>query len=298
MKILAVIVNHNSAALAAAACASLRACRDDGADILVVDNSLNAEERSRLEHLLPEERKIFLDSNDGYGAACNHGIAIAEVEEYDVTFILNPDVVVAPDFLKILRRRHRGETTVLCPAICSDPAMTELEGIGSTIDLATGRHRLVGAGLHPDYVNAPANDEMLPLGTAMWVPTAIWKKAGRFDETLFAYFEDADFGLRARALGIDFQPVFEARLFHYGAASFGGKTSPDRIYYAVRNHLEIVRRHGRGDGLLQPPARWRIIALNALYFMLSGVFDRAAAKAFGQAVRDFKAGGLGRRNIS
>lgn len=105
-------------------------------------------------------------------------------------------------------------------------------------------------------------------GCVMLVRREVFEKVGLLDEAFFFSFEDIEFCLRARRAGFGVLCVPEAIAYHEGGRSIG-RTSPDRIYFATRNHLRTARMAGN-----QHPAAWLrgglIVGLNAGYVLLSG----------------------------
>ena len=65
---------------------------------------------------------------------------------------------------------------------------------------------------------------------------------GRFDATLFAYYEDFDFCVRARRAGFRIRFVPQAISWHRFAGSTGAD-SPLRLQLLARNHLTIIGRY-------------------------------------------------------
>ena len=65
---------------------------------------------------------------------------------------------------------------------------------------------------------------------------------GPFDESLFLYYEDVDWCLRARALGVPLAVALEARAAHAGGASSGGEGGETWAYYSTRNRLWLMER--------------------------------------------------------
>ncbi len=89
--IASVIVNYFGHQLVRSAAESLLRDRPD-IEVIVVDNSVDAEESQRLREVLDDRVKIITNaSNTGFGAACNVGIASTQAE---FIMLLNPDTQV------------------------------------------------------------------------------------------------------------------------------------------------------------------------------------------------------------
>jgi GT2 family glycosyltransferase len=104
-----------------------------------------------------------------------------------------------------------------------------------------------------------------------------------------------DWCVRARRAGLGLTVVLGARVRHAGARTLG-PASPDRLYYAARNHLAAVERLHPLRGW----ARWarlaRVIGRNLTHALLQRDVPRASAlAAVAHGALDFRRGCLGPR---
>jgi GT2 family glycosyltransferase len=118
---------------------------------------------------------------------------------------------------------------------------------------------------------------------------------GPFDEDYFFSFEDADWCVRARRAGFGLAVVKGARARHVGGLTIG-RGSPDRLYYAARNHLRAVEKLRASRG----PARWArraiILGLNLAHALRQSQAPRGAALgAVLRGYRDACRGRFGKR---
>lgn len=74
-------------------------------------------------------------------------------------------------------------------------------------------------------------------GCLMFIPTKVFKKVGLLNESLFAYFEDADFCVRIIAAGLKLIYIGDTFIWHKVAQSSGGSGSNICDYYITRNRL-------------------------------------------------------------
>src|SRR5262249_46425045 len=137
----------------------------------------------------------------------------------------------------------------------------------------SGRHRGEGRQDGPRY------RRMRPTGRAngalMAVSKAAIQRIGLLDEDLFAYVEDVDWCLRARAAGFEVLFVPSARAWHRVGASTAG--AAHNVYYGTRNMVVVCERHRP----LPPPLSWMrraVILLTYSAYALRGP-DRLAALA-------------------
>jgi len=218
--------------------------------VVVVDNASTDGGPEAVAAEFPDVRLLRLDENRGFAGGVNAGAAAALDDGADAVFLLNNDATVEPGFLE--------------PLVDA----TRAEGIGATcaqiLDSATGRIWYAGAsydprrghqGRHTGYGDPPLPPETGPYGTdracggAMLVPRAALEEVGPLDETLFAYAEDVDWSLRARAAGLRILVVPASVVHHRVSASTGGAASPDSLYYALRNGLVVAERNHDSGGL-------------------------------------------------
>ncbi len=206
--------------------------------------------------------------NRGYAAAVNLGLTWALEAGAEAVLLVNDDAVFAP-----------GSVGCLVAALGSDAAVGAasahmvyaeapgiLNGAGGVVDLARARAALRGAGEVDDGRYAQLRDVDYPSGAASLLTGAALEGAGLLDEAWFLYYEDADWGLRARAAGWRTVYVPEAYVAHIGSAGTAADPARRR-YYNVRNRLRFARRHcpwwgwlwawgATGWLLAKQPVRW------------------------------------------
>jgi glycosyltransferase involved in cell wall biosynthesis/GT2 family glycosyltransferase len=208
--------------------------------VLVVDNSSSP----AVEEVAARCGARYLDpgENLGFAAAVNRGMASIELAGCDV-LLLNPDAVVEPPSVEVLRTRLHESPDTCCVApsqhrpgspksapVCW-PFASATRAWAEAIGLGRFLHRW-------DYVIASV---LLVRGEAVL-------DVGGFDEGFFLYAEEADWELRAIRRGWRVCYWEEACATHVGAA-----TDPDPSRRALRFHAGVERfvRKWRG------PASWR-----------------------------------------
>jgi GT2 family glycosyltransferase len=122
------------------------------------------------------------------------------------------------------------------------------------------------------------------------------ERVGLLDEDLFAYVEDVDWALRARAAGLEVVFAPEARAWHRVSASTGGEAaSTHTLYYGVRNTVTVLERR-RPLGALATALRRTAILCSFSAHALTRADRRAALRAVRTGYRDARLGRLGRRS--
>lgn len=147
--------------------------------------------------------------------------------------------------------------------------------------------------------DGPRYERIVPIDRAVGALMAISAEAieavGMLDEDLFAYVEDVDWALRARAGGFDVLLAPDARAWHRVSASSGGEAaSTHTLYYGVRNTIVVAERH-RPLGRLGTRLRRAFVLATVSAHALTRSNRRAALDAVRQGWRDARAGRLGQR---
>ena len=229
MRATAIVVAYDSGAVLTRC---LDALRDDGVDVVVVNNGgrgleiADAERRDGV-------RVVEAVRNDGFGAGCNRGAAATDA---DVLVFLNPDTVA-----------QRGAVTALARRL-EDP------GVG----VAQARLRLLR---QPELLNSSGNvlhvsglawpggyenpaDELTELreaayasGAALAIRAELFRELGGFTEELFLYQEDLELCWRVRLRGLAIVVDPEADVLHDYVLE---RADRRKEYYLERNRLVFL----------------------------------------------------------
>lgn len=197
--------------------------------IVLVDSGSSPANHRRAEGLLPEGAEVVrMGANGGFGPSANAG-------------------------WRRFLAHHDGEWVGLCP----HDALPAPDAIERILTAATARPRAglacgdFGDGTTPvvdpyfGAISVPAAiDEGwepagYPHGTLLFARRGFLEDAGLFDERYFAYCEEADLGLRARAAGWEVGLVRGAMVHNPDMST----ASPAVDYLMVRNTLLLVREH-------------------------------------------------------
>jgi hypothetical protein len=216
----------------------------------------------------PDVVLVTLAANAGYPAAVNRGFAEARRLAADAVLLVNDDAVFAPGSVGALSERLLADPSaaaVSAKMVYRDrPGI--LNGTGGIWCPTRGWAALRGAGEPDDgrYHDRPFVD--YPSGAASLLRMTAVERVGPLDVRFFLYFEDADWGLRASALGWRTRYEPSALVTHVGSA--GTAALPERRrYYNVRNRLLLAALHapprGKARAWLETaalaarqPARW------------------------------------------
>jgi GT2 family glycosyltransferase len=208
-----IVVNYFSAALAARAIASARRASSAPLHVIVVDNSVDLDERLALESAGADEL-ICSERNVGYGTAVNAGLGRCRAEH---VVVANPDVVFRPGAIDGLLGELREGVGVTGPRFSWDeggewllpPADFETapRRVGA---IAASRVRLVRRMRERRRIESrlrfwasdrPAEAEALS-GAVMAFEASVLRRIGAFDERFHLYFEEIDLVRRLRRAGL------------------------------------------------------------------------------------------------
>lgn len=265
-RVAAVTVSWNDAALALRAVRALRTSdHPGGLELFVVNNGSRPEEAARLRAGLDGATVITLPVNTGYTGGFNAGLRhAAAVAGADLVVLVNSDAIVAPDAV-----RRLVEAAAVRPDAALIGAVILAGESGETVLTAGGRlderleavHEGMGAPAPDPY--APPRAVELVSGCVVLVRAAMLPRLGYLDQAFFAYYEDVDWSLRARRLGLGVCVAPGARAWHPDARSRDERSAPV-TYYMARNRLLLARKHAPGrypavlGRLLRTGASWSV----------------------------------------
>jgi GT2 family glycosyltransferase len=190
--------------------------------------------------------------NLGYGGGVNAWLdPLLAVPGWPGVWILNPDTEPAPDALKELAeyavKHGRGMvgsrlSTQSAPDIvhCRGLAWRKWRAATRSVDFRTP----AAVRQLPDDVDRRLD---APSGASIYVTRDCVERIGLMDERYFLYFEDLDWGLRAKNRG-GVGYAHRSLVMHEGGTTIGTavsrrKQSPLAVYLDFRNRILFVRRH-------------------------------------------------------
>jgi GT2 family glycosyltransferase len=189
---------------------------------------------------------IETGENRGFAAGNNVGMRhLLADPEIEFIWILNNDVVVAPDALRALveEARENPSAGITGSKVMhfDRPDIIQAAG-GGLIGRWTGLSFHLGRdepdvgqwedSIPPDYVT----------GCSLLARADMIRDIGAMDETYFVYSEEVDWCLRARRHGWDLGYAAASRIWHREGATSGRK-SPFSDYHSLRGVLRLTRRY-------------------------------------------------------
>jgi GT2 family glycosyltransferase len=290
MNLVAVVLNWNGGEDTLRALASLA-----GIETICVDNGSTDGSDLEIERRFPEVELMRLHENRGFAGGSNAGLTEAQKRGADWVLLFNNDAVAEPGLAAALERAAvaRPDAGILACKVLFEDGQTVMYA-GASFNAWLGYSgRRVGFG-RPDRFHE-LRDVQRADGAAMAVSSALLERVGLFDADLFAYVEDVDLSLRARAHGFAIVFVPDAVVRHKGSASTGGTTSTHNLYYDTRNTIVVSDRSRPLPQVVRGLRRGVIVAAHLVQAAMHPN-RRAAFSAVLEGWRDARARRLGQRS--
>jgi GT2 family glycosyltransferase len=295
-----VVLSWNGREDTLACLGSLAAATYPSLETLVVDNGSSDGSADAVASAFPDVVLIRLDANLGFAGGMNVGVAEALSRGAELVMLLNNDTVVEPGFLEPLVDALEPDEAVA--AACSqivfrdDPATVWYAG--ASFRPGRGHHGANRGYGGPRFsATTPPFVTDRACGGAMLVPARALAEIGDFDESLFAYAEDTDWSLRAARVGRRVLVVPASVVRHAVSAASGGASSPDTLYYSLRNGLVVAERWAPLGPLRTRLRRGEAVAAHLAQALRSGR-RKAGMRAVRGGWRDLRAGRLGPRDAA
>ncbi|HFA59396.1 MAG TPA: glycosyltransferase family 2 protein [Rhodospirillales bacterium] len=237
------VVNYNGARYLPATLAAVRALRPAPAEVILVDNASTDDGLALVEAGFPEVRILRRERNEGPGAARNSGATAAR---FDRILFLDNDVAPAPDCLPPLVRALDADPRAVCAmprvvhAVPGD--RVQFDGVAAHL---LGMNVLLNPERPLDRLRTGTRPVDSMVSAAFLFDRRRWGADPPFDDALFLYLEDHEFGLRARLLGHRIYAVPEAVCFHReGTAEVSiratGKYTAVRVTETILNRWQLL----------------------------------------------------------
>jgi len=272
-KVAVVVVTYNNLADTRLCLGSLRASAYPNADVIVVDNGSAEREDTPLGQEFGEfASAIRVAPNRGYASGANAGIRLALQGEARYVWLLNNDTIIRGDALSTLVRTLESDQGLglVSPLILG----SEHEDWSAEVWFAGGEVRLSRASAG-HRLNLDLSEPTLPTdyvsGCAMLVRRELFEAIGLLDETMFLFWEDVDFSLRARQSGWRLAVVPRARVHHRVHGTIGRGS---RSYLMARNGRIVAGRYATPRELVLLTAATVAKAARALPFAIRARDER------------------------
>lgn len=267
-----VVLNWNGRHFLEVVLPSIFAQTVTGFAVHVVDDASTDDSREYVEREWPQVKFVAHSENLGLTRNMNRGISSANTP---YVALLNNDLELDREWL----RRMQGALRAYPEAAAADCKMLDyhrrefLDGAGDELTTAMIAGRRGHGQVDRGQYDEPQEVFSASCGAALFRRGAL-EDVGPFDGDLFAYYEDVDWGFRARLLGYSARYVPDAIAYHMGSATMNRE--PGRWSHLFpRNQLYITVKDLPGRLLLRYLPR---ILVSQLYWLLSDVRRGAGLK--------------------
>ena len=242
-----VMLNWNQEADTLACLQSLVMLSYPAWSIVLVDNGSTDGSADAIARWSQENMPLTLirnEQNKGFIGGSNVGIRHALTTDTAYIFLLNNDTVVEPDVLtRLIAVAEQAEDIgMVGPKIYQYNRIRILDSAGTRTMLWFAQGFLIGHNEEDRGQYDQATDMPYITGTALLVKRAVIDRIGLMDEDYFNYFDDFDWGYKARKAGYRLLFVPHAVIRHRGSQAIGFG-SPFYIYHVVRSRILFARKH-------------------------------------------------------
>ena len=212
----------------------LRALAGEPATVIVVDNASADGTAEMVRADFPGVVLVPMGENAGFGRAVNAGVAAGSGE---AVVLVNNDVVVEPGFVAAITAPLADPAVGMVAGRTTIPGSGETDAFGIELDVTLAAYNRGRLGAAPGRL-------AMPSGGAAAYRRAAFEAVGGFDETLFAYGEDVDLGLRLLEDGWRCAEAPGACGVHLGGATVGVDSPWQRRLGGFARGF-LLRRWGR-----------------------------------------------------
>jgi len=224
--------------------------------LLVIDNASS----DGTEEWLRNQKidTLRFDSNQGFAKPNNLGVE--RLHDCEYVALLNNDTRVCDGWYEpLVEAIQEDESIVAAGAILTDWSGEKIDFDGGVVSFSGHAHQS-NQGKPVSMITPDNRDALFVCGGAMLVRRSLFLRLGGFDEDFFAYFEDVDFGWRARMAGYRIVLVPESRVMHRHQGTAGRLPFPPRMRLYERNALCTVLKN-YDDNHLWPALSASLLAL-------------------------------------
>jgi GT2 family glycosyltransferase len=242
-RVVAVVLNWNGLDDTLECLESLRGNDYTALETIVVDNGSEDGSCTAIREHFPEVHVIENDRNLGFVKGNNIGLTAGLERGADFLLVLNNDTILETDcvteLVKVMERD--GSIGVVGP-LMRRTLQPDLVDMGGDFNFWTGAVRLY------HLVPGMEGDGIWPMGyvwgCGLMTRAEVLKSVGLFDGRYVAYYEDADFCMRARAAGYRTVVATRAWMVHKVGRS-GEKRFLWQTYMRLRNHVFFFLSYAR-----------------------------------------------------
>ena len=274
-----VVLNFNGHDCLFSCLTSLRELQYSNFFVVVVDNASEDSSFSDAMAHFPDFYFVRSAENKGFSGGMNIGIREALTRGAHWVWLFNNDAHADKKALSwLVESALKNETAgLLSPCIYSEKTGNLWFG-GGVIDSFQMRVKHISP--RASDLAKPWYESEFLTGCALFISKETIDRVGFLDERFFLYYEDADYSVRVRKLGIATLVVPQARVFHEERS----QKNSEKLYYLVFSGLLFFRKHASG---WQKPYYFVYATMRRIKNVLDLMLGRGYASAVYRAYHDF-----------
>jgi GT2 family glycosyltransferase len=232
---------------------SLKVLNYSNYKIIIVDNASRNDSVTMIRQSFPQHVLIVNEYNLGFAGGNNIGIRQAQAQQAEYIWLLNNDTTVDPNALRVLVEKMEADSSL---GMCGSTLVYYHAKTRIQARAGGSYHKWTGATFHlgeHEYARQSADEAAIEtrldyiIGASVLVRKELIAKIGRMEEKYFLYYEDVDWGLRAKQV-MELGYAAQSIVYHKEGSSIGttrSSQSDERRfrseYYATRSRLLLTQ---------------------------------------------------------
>lgn len=234
--------------------------------VYLVDNLSTDDSIAWVKENYPQVHLIYSSYNSGYAGGNNLGWEHIKKTDADYLYLLNQDAQLTDNCLTTLVQYLDNHEEVVSgqPKIMLYPEKDKINSLGNIIHFL-GFGYASYEGLKETQVEAKSGRINYVSGSNLMIKRSYLEKYGKlFDDFMFMYLEDLDFGWQIMLSGYQSHLVEDSKVFH----QYEFQRSIKQVYWFERNRLYIVWKNYKLLTLLLLLPAGLFMELGQLFFAI------------------------------
>ena len=248
-----ILVSYNTVAYITRALASVyQETLENSFEVIVVDNASTDDSVAVLRQQFPQIKLIESKQNLGFAGGVRLGVAQASGH---YLLLLNPDTVILDNAIdKLVKFAQQYPNNGIWGGVTLNndlslnsqhawekPTFKNLLFSALGLSKTFNKSAFFNSANYGDWARDSIKEVDILSGCFFLTTRQLWNQLGGLDASFFMYAEEADYCLKAKALG--YQPIVtpDARIIHHGGVShshFSGK-----MIKLLKGKVELIHRH-------------------------------------------------------